>query len=77
MAALVSPPSQAAATAHNARAVLISVRPNATQLATIAELLDAGTIAPPATQAVSLAQVRKAHEAVQAGRVRGKIVLTA
>jgi NADPH:quinone reductase-like Zn-dependent oxidoreductase len=75
LAGLVSPPSQAAAKAHRVRGVLISVRPNAVQLAGIAELIDSGTIKPTVAEVLPLSQARKAHEVSQGGHVRGKMVL--
>lgn len=76
MAGLVTAPSEIAAKAHKARAMLISVRPNAAHLAAISELLDAGTIKTTIAGVIPLDQARKAHELSQAGHVRGKIVLT-
>jgi NADPH:quinone reductase-like Zn-dependent oxidoreductase len=76
MAGLVTAPSEIAAKAHKARAMLISVRPNASHLAAISELLDSGTLKTTIAEVLPLDQARKAHEISQAGHVRGKIVLT-
>lgn len=46
------------------------------QLAEIAGLIDAGTIKPTIEQVFALAEASKAHEAIETGRTRGKIVLS-
>jgi len=54
----------------------ISVAPDAAGLEAIAELVDAGKLRPYVAETFPLAEVRKAHELLDTGSVRGKIVLT-
>lgn len=53
----------------------VIVSPNAQQLEKIAELLKTGTIKPHIEAAFPLKEAKKAHELLQSGHVRGKIVL--
>ena len=57
------------------RGVGILVRPNATQLAEIGKLIDAGKIKPIVSQVFPLAEAAKAHQQIETGHTRGKIVL--
>jgi NADPH:quinone reductase-like Zn-dependent oxidoreductase len=50
--------------------------PNAEQLGEIADLIDAGKVAPTVARTFPLAEASAAHAALEAGGVRGKIVLT-
>jgi NADPH:quinone reductase-like Zn-dependent oxidoreductase len=50
-------------------------RPDATQLAEIATLVDAGVIKPYVSQVFGLNQLKEAYEAIGTGRTRGKLVL--
>ena len=76
LASLISPPSEAAAKAHGARAVFVDVQTVVAQLDEIARLIDGKLLRPILADVLPLAQARKAHELSQAGHVRGKIVLT-
>lgn len=58
------------------RAGGILVHIDSEQLAEIARLIDAGTIKPYVEQVFPLAEASKAHEAIETGRTRGKIVLS-
>ena len=53
----------------------VIVSPNAQQLEKIAALLAAGTIKPHIEAVFPLQEVKKAHDLLQSGHVRGKIVL--
>ncbi|GAA4481567.1 NADP-dependent oxidoreductase [Rhodococcus olei] len=53
----------------------VSVEPDHAALEAIAELVDADRIRPHVTETFALADVAKAHELIETGRVRGKIVL--
>lgn len=53
----------------------VIVSPNAQQLEKIATLLEAGTIKPYIEAVFPLQEAKKAHELLQSGHVRGKIVL--
>ncbi|WP_030796671.1 NADP-dependent oxidoreductase [Streptomyces sp. NRRL S-337] len=54
----------------------ISVEPDYASLEAIAALVDAGRIRPHVEQTFPLAEVGKAHELIESGRVQGKVVLT-
>lgn len=54
----------------------ISVEPDYASLEAIAALVDEGRIRPYVEQTFPLAEAGKAHELVEAGQVRGKVVLT-
>lgn len=65
------------AAAHNARAASVRVRPSADQLKQIAELIDAGTVKVIVDAVYPLAEAQEAHEHVEGGHTRGKVVLKA
>jgi NADPH:quinone reductase-like Zn-dependent oxidoreductase len=70
-----APPTDADAAAEGVRQKTIWVRPNASQLAEIAQLVDAGAVRPVIDSVVPLAEAARAHELSESRRVRGKIVL--
>jgi len=49
-------------------------QPNSAQLTEIARLIDAGRVKPVVSAVIPLAEARKAHELIDGGHVRGKIV---
>jgi NADPH:quinone reductase-like Zn-dependent oxidoreductase len=51
------------------------VEPSSKQLEELAALIDAGKVAVPAVETLPLADARRAHEKIQGGHVRGKLVL--
>lgn len=57
------------------RGELVVMQPNGMQLASIAELVDSGKIKPIVSASFPLKEASKAHELMQTGHVRGKIVL--
>jgi NADPH:quinone reductase-like Zn-dependent oxidoreductase len=57
------------------RGEVILVRPNGEQLAEIATLIEAGKIKPTISMTMPLAEAAKAHEQIETGHTRGKIVL--
>jgi NADPH:quinone reductase-like Zn-dependent oxidoreductase len=57
------------------RAKELTVHSNGAQLTQIAALIDAGTVKPVVSTILPLADAAKAHEMIQTGQVRGKIVL--
>ena len=63
------------AAAHDVRGASVRVRPSADQLKQIAELIDAGTVKVEVDAVYPLAEARKAHEHVEGGHTRGKVVL--
>lgn len=70
-------PDPEKAAAHKIRAApRYTAEPNAAQLGEIADLIDAGKIRINVAETFPLQDVRKAHERLERGGVRGKIVLT-
>ncbi len=71
-----APPDQGAAKAHGVSAKMVGVTPNPAQLTEIAALLDAGKVKTRVGLVLPLSEARQAHEQVERGGTRGKIVLT-
>lgn len=69
------PPSQATALEKGVRAVGLVMQPQASQLTEIAALLDSGKIKTVVGKVLPLAAARQAHELIENGGTRGKIVL--
>lgn len=67
---------RARAEAAGVRFAGIAVEPDHIGLERLAELVEAGRLRPHVEHALPLAEVAKAHELLDAGGVRGKIVLT-
>jgi NADPH:quinone reductase-like Zn-dependent oxidoreductase len=76
LVSLVSPPSEEEAAKHRARGLLAFIQSNASQLADMAGLIEAGKLRPVVETVMPLADARRAHDAVQGGHTRGKIVLS-
>lgn len=57
------------------RSAYVFVQPNAAQLARIAGLIDAGKVKPVVETVFPLHEAARAHDAVQGGHTRGKVVL--
>jgi NADPH:quinone reductase-like Zn-dependent oxidoreductase len=72
---VVGEPSQVLATAKNVRAQLLVARPDGELLAEICKMLDRGEVAPTIEVVLPLAEARRAHELIESGHTRGKIVL--
>ncbi len=60
---------------HEVRSTFFISHPSMTQLSEIAKLIDAGKVKAAIQTVLSLREVRKGHEMLQAGHVQGKIVL--
>lgn len=60
---------------YKVRGVLVVMQPNGKQLEEIAELVDNGKIKPIVSTTFPLKEAAKAHELIQTGHVRGKVVL--
>lgn len=60
---------------HEIEAFYVFVTPNGSQLAQIADLINAGVIMPPEIEEFRLEDVKLAHEKSSSGHTRGKIVL--
>jgi NADPH:quinone reductase-like Zn-dependent oxidoreductase len=72
---LVARPDPAELKKHEIRGAAISVRPDADDLAEIAQLIDAGKIKPIVTQVLPLSEAIAAQEQAATHHTRGKIVL--
>ncbi len=75
LVSIVGGPDQNLAKEKGVNAKGILVRPNAAQLTEIAQLIDAGKIKVTVSQVVSLQDVAKAHQQIETGHTKGKIVL--
>jgi NADPH:quinone reductase-like Zn-dependent oxidoreductase len=71
---IVRPPSLEDA-APGVRQAVVVLQPSATQLAELAQLVDAGQLRPVVETVLPLSEARRAHELSQTGHTRGKIVL--
>ena len=72
---VLEPPAKAELEKRGIRGTVFLVQPNAEQLAEIAQLIDAKKVKPFVSQTFPLAEVAKAHAAIETGHTRGKIVL--
>jgi NADPH:quinone reductase-like Zn-dependent oxidoreductase len=72
---IVGEPSQSLAAANNVRAQLLVARPDGGLLGRICKMLDIGEVAPTVEVVLPLAEARRAHELIESGHTRGKIVL--
>lgn len=75
LASTMGQPSEEAAAARRARAIAVMAQTDVDQLAEIARLIDAGTLVPAVDDVLPLAEAATAHARLEAGQVRGKIVL--
>lgn len=75
LVSILGPPDENKAAEFGVRGVGVFVRPDAGQLAEIAELIDNGHVKPEVTEILPMADVAKAHEMSETEHVRGKIVL--
>ena len=75
LASLVQPPSAEKAAAHGARGFFVRQKPNSDQLATIAGLVEKGTVKVNVETVLPLQEARKAQELSKTGHSGGKIVL--
>jgi len=72
---LVQSPSEKKAKEHGVRGIMLGARPNGRELAEIAQIIDAGNLAPVIDRILPLSEARRAHELNQSGHTHGKIVL--
>jgi NADPH:quinone reductase-like Zn-dependent oxidoreductase len=76
LVSIVQAPSEETAKAHGVRgAMVFSSPPIAEVLTEVAALVDSGKIKPEVSAVLPLQEIRKAHQMVEAGHTRGKIVL--
>jgi NADPH:quinone reductase-like Zn-dependent oxidoreductase len=73
---IAGPPPEDAARERGARAELLVMSPDSSQLARIADLVAAGDVRVEIAEVLPLADVARAHELSESGHTRGKIVLT-
>jgi len=76
LVSIVQAPSEETAKAHGVRgAFVFSTPPIGEVLTEVAVLVDSGQIKPEVSAVLPLQEIRKAHQMVEAGHTRGKIVL--
>ena len=75
LVATPGPPDEDAAKAHGVRAKMVEVTPSAANLIEIAALIDAGQVKTRIGLILPLSEARQAHERLEKGGTRGKIVL--
>jgi NADPH:quinone reductase-like Zn-dependent oxidoreductase len=75
VATLVAQPDQAELDKHGIRGAAISVKPNASELAEITQLIEEKKIKPVVSQVLPLTEAVKAQEQAATHHTRGKIVL--
>jgi NADPH:quinone reductase-like Zn-dependent oxidoreductase len=72
---IVSEPSRDLAESKNVHAQLLVARPDGALLARICKMLDRGEVSPTVEVVLPLAEAQRAHELIESGHTRGKIVL--
>lgn len=77
LVSIVQPPSQELATKYGVRALFYGAHASSSDLAEIAKLIDSGKVKTVVETVLPLAEARRAHELIQSGHTRGKIVLKA
>jgi NADPH:quinone reductase-like Zn-dependent oxidoreductase len=76
LVSIVQTPSEETAKAHGVRGAFVySVPPIGETLTEVAALVDAGQLKPEVSAVLPLQEIQKAHQMVEAGHTRGKIVL--
>jgi NADPH:quinone reductase-like Zn-dependent oxidoreductase len=75
LVSIVSPPSAKEAAKHGVRSEFFSAKPDSSQLAQIAELVDSGKLKPIVETVLPLSDARRAHEMYEKRHARGKTVL--
>ncbi len=75
LVSIVSPPSETDATSRGVRATAMRVHPDPSQLRELANRVVSGTLVVHVDRVLPLSEARRAHEMIEAGHVRGKIVL--
>lgn len=76
LVSIAGAPSEAVASKFDVKFGGILVHVDAAQLAAITEVIDGGHLKPFVELVVPLAEAAKAHEAIDTGRTRGKIVIS-
>lgn len=75
LVSIVQPPSQEQAAKYGIRALFYGAHASSSNLAEIAKLIDSGKVKTIVETVLPLAEARHAHELIQTGHARGKIVL--
>ena len=75
LVSIVQPPSPESATKYGVRAVFYGGQASASNLAEIAKLIDDGKLKTVVETVLPLTDARRAHELIETGHTRGKIVL--
>ena len=72
---ILQPPDKEQLTTRGIRGEVILARPSAPMLGEIGKLIDAGKIKPVVSQVLPIAEAARAHQQIETGHTRGKIVL--
>ena len=75
LVSIVSPPSAEKAASLGVRSAFVFIKPDATQLAELATLVDAGKLKVNVATVLPLAEAKRAHQLSEGGHTCGKIVL--
>jgi len=75
LVSIVSQPSEQLADKFGVRQTYLHSHPSASQLGEIGELVDSDLVKPAIEKVLPLSQARHAHDIIQTGHARGKIVL--
>jgi NADPH:quinone reductase-like Zn-dependent oxidoreductase len=75
LGSITQPPDRDALAARGLRGHYVFVRPSAAGLRTLGDMADAGRLRVHVSEVVPLAEAARAHETLEGGHVRGKIVL--
>ncbi|MFM9972504.1 MAG: NADP-dependent oxidoreductase [Burkholderiales bacterium] len=75
LVAITGPVAENEGAQYGANGKFISVRPNGEQLTKIGKLIDSGTVKIAVEKTYSLEEIAKAHQHVELGRTRGKVVI--
>jgi NADPH:quinone reductase-like Zn-dependent oxidoreductase len=75
LGSVTQPPDREALAARGLRGHYVFVRPSAAGLRTLGDMVDAGRLRVHVSEVVPLAEAARAHETLEGGHVRGKIVL--
>lgn len=75
LVSLISKPDEQLMEKFEVQAHYVFMQPNGEQLAAIGRLAEQGLIRPQVSQVLPLEQAQKAHEQIETGHTRGKIVL--
>jgi NADPH:quinone reductase-like Zn-dependent oxidoreductase len=73
---IAAAPPEDAASQRGVRAEMLIMSADPERLAQIGELVEAGDVRVELSEVLPLAQVQRAHQLIESGHTRGKIVLT-